>query len=523
MDAAGERPAAPKRLRRSTSQFLVGQRSLRVATASAPAAAAPCESALVLAGDGPPPGAPPSYSVLSQEVFGALPALSQEAPPVDVSADDLTRVQRQRAGVQRQQSLAFAAAAERKRAERREEAELVLNSSESVAIDLCLRTELRLSTSHDSFRWLWRLPMALRCPVARGAGPSAKHLREAVVQVCQECVPRLLADPDSAQRWMEKIAGCLTWHQLEGPRLPSGPPPPAGGAASEDASAWRKVEEWDEAFRSLETFLRQGLIPSFVVTADRFSVTVVGDGAGYAVNAAGGGVAPTREAPCAVLCPSNGELRAMLQENHVPFEVAEVEQHGDQMQEAGMDAGLNSEVLADLRGMRNEGHNVKHDNAHVATPASSALLFRGAWRVHAMLDVLRQHFLGSPVARAARESARLPRLAAPTPFANAAPCFAEVVSTQSLPGAAGCKAGGALHVAELRGCFFPGQSRRLLELLRVLLPSFSCELRPDRRHSTGINAFTKLGMRRIETVECDGREVDPDGNVDWNWAIKLGA
>ncbi|CAK0839472.1 unnamed protein product, partial [Prorocentrum cordatum] len=256
----------------------------------------------------------------------------------------------------------------------------------------------------------------------------------------------------------------------------------------------------------------------------RFSVTVVGDGAGCAVHAAGGSLAPTREAPCAVLCPSQGELRAMLQENHVPFEVAEVDQHGDKVPEAGSGAGpLNPEVLADLRGMRSEGHNVRHESSHAAAPASSALLFRGAWRTHALLDVLRQHFLGAPVTRAAREPARLPRLAAPTPFAHAVPCFAEVVSTQSLPGAASGRAGGALHVSALRGCFFPGQSRRLLELLRVLLPSFSCELRPDRRHAAGINAFTKLGMRRIDTVECDGRDVDPDGNVDWKWAIKLGA
>ncbi|CAK0802260.1 unnamed protein product, partial [Prorocentrum cordatum] len=165
-----------------------------------------------------PAGAPPGGSGLSQEVFGALPALSQEAPPVDVSAEDLSRLQRQQACVQRQQAAAVAAAAERRRAEKRENPEPVLNSPEAVAVDMCLRTELRLSTPHDSFRWLWRLPMALRCPVARGAGPAAAHLREAVVQVCQECVPRLLSDPDSAQRWMEKIAGCLTWHQLEGPR-----------------------------------------------------------------------------------------------------------------------------------------------------------------------------------------------------------------------------------------------------------------------------------------------------------------
>lgn len=81
---------------------------------------------------------------------------------------------------------------------------------------------------------------------------------------------------------------------------------------------------------------------------------------------------------------------------------------------------------------------------------------------------------------------------------------------------------GERHTAELSGWFFPGQVRRLAELLRVALPNFACELAAEPRHATGINAFTQLGMRRIAAVECVCAGTGPDGNAIWKWGFKFG-
>merc|ERR1712048_1325727 len=110
-----------------------------------------------------------------------------------------------------------------------------------------------------------------------------------------------------------------------------------------------------------------------------------------------------------------------------------------------------------------------------AMPASSTLWFEGAWRVHALLDVLRQHALGAPLSGARTAAPTLPRLIAPSPFAHATACSAEVVKTQSVPAVASGAPGGrqeteTRNVAELIGFFFPTQVRKLLELFRMLLP-----------------------------------------------------
>merc|ERR1740129_2358968 len=123
--------------------------------------------------------------------------------------------------------------------------------------------------------------------------------------------------------WMERITACLTWYQVEGPPVPA--PLAAAGPTAEERASRRRAEEWDEAFRSLEGLLRQGVVSSFCIISERFGVTVLGEGSGqWKHPKTGEWQRPTLSAPCAVLCPSVDELRKMLQQNHVPFEVAEL-------------------------------------------------------------------------------------------------------------------------------------------------------------------------------------------------------
>lgn len=245
----------------------------------------------------------------------------------------------------------------------------------------------------------------------------------------------------------------------------------------------------------------------------------------------------------------------MLQENHVPFEVAPYDVTCNSLGEgwgpaapaeaSALEADLQApstslvpatvtnvmrqlvraqstvaeddEIRSDLRELRRGGEKVATPGqVGNVTPASSALWFEGAWRVHALLDVLRQYFLKAPLASAARPPPRLPQLIAPAPFSHAATQWAEVLRTQTLQ----ITGQGGSHIAELGGFFFPGQVRRLLELLRVVLPSSSCSLSADPRHSTGLNAFTLLGLRRVEVVECE-QILGADGAI-WKWEFKLG-
>lgn len=263
---------------------------------------------------------------------------------------------------------------------------------------------------------------------------------------------------------------------------------------------------------------------------------------------------PTHAAPCAVLCPSVDELRRMLQENHVSFEVAEIasqedpalaselttEEKGQRIEheeENGKTqlavpfateppASSMEQIRSDLRELRRIGEKVvTPDEQSRITPLSSALWFEGAWRVHGLLDVLRQHFLAAPLPGAPPSAVRLPRLVAPTTFCHASVKSAEVLKTQTVKasGAPGMPGDKVQHSAELSGNLFPGQVRRLLELLRVLLPSFECNLVTDQRHCVGINAFTQLGMHHIEAVKCESAGTGLGGTVGWKWEFKLGA
>mmetsp|Transcript_135849 Transcript_135849/g.422016 ORF Transcript_135849/g.422016 Transcript_135849/m.422016 type:complete len:554 (-) Transcript_135849:52-1713(-) len=540
-------PAA-KRFRRSTSDLIREQRLRQQAQQAqqAAAAAAPTSEALVLAEEAaavPLQFADPISSQVDTQDF----RVADSALSFEVAAKSRIR------------QLEQALQQEKQDAVKPTEAEPVLTSSEDLASDLSIKTALKFATSHGTFRWLRRIPAVLRC---QPSGSTLGAAREAVLQVCKDCFPKLMKDPDKAVRWLERIAACLTWYRVEGPAVPT-TPATASGAGPEERAAWRRVEEWDEAYRGLEQLLRQGLLPAFRVQTDRFSVTVFGEGAGpWKCPRTGAPKRPSSSAPCAVLCPSADELRRMLQENHVSFEVAEIcgsstsstspaggrELKGRVSEEAparSQDAGdkaivaagaapahsLMEDIRSEMRELRRGGEKVvTPDEMDHVMPLSSALWFEGAWRVHALLDVLRQHFLGEPLPSAPVSPARLPRLLAPASFPHAAVQSAEVVRTQTVQGGsspAGAtvveKQAQAQHIAELSGCFFPSQVRRLSELMTVLLPSFSCSLTVEPRLCTGINAFTHLGMRHVESVEFECVDTGSGSAPCLKWDFKLAA
>merc|ERR1712187_165242 len=107
---------------------------------------------------------------------------------------------------------------------------------------------------------------------------------------------------------------------------------------------------------------------------------------------------------------------------------------------------------------------------------------------------------------------------APAPFSHATASTAEVIRTQTLAN----PNGGSNHIAELSGIFFPRQVRHLVEVLRVLLPRFSCDLVPDAQHSVGVNAFTQLGMQRLEAIECERTHNPKEPAPGWKWKFKVG-
>lgn len=386
---------------------------------------------------------------------------------------------------------------------------IILDSSEDLFLDLSVKTALRLSTPHESFKWLRRLPPCLRCQQPRVSDASRCAMEDAVADVCRSSLPMLLEDTEKAVRWMERIAACCSWYELAGPSIPTVPRTTEG---SDERAAWRRVDQWDESYRSLEVLLRQGLIPGFVLAGDRFSVTVLGE--------SGKRLRPGTESEMfAVLCPSQDEIRVMLQENHVEFEVAPcgAVPSGTGIvatTEATRSLSRRPSDIKDLVALRRDGEKVKTPDAvEVAgVPMSSALWFEGSWRVHALLDVLRQSFLAAPLT-AAPSQPRLPRLVSPHPFVNAVANTAEV-KTQTLTN--------GQHTAELTGMFFPQQVQGLLKLLRVFLQTFSCQLTPEPRHSVGINSFTKLGMQQVESVDC-ASVADTNGTTFWKWGFKLGS
>eukprot|EP00933_Yihiella_yeosuensis_P027651 TRINITY_DN21551_c0_g2_i1.p1 TRINITY_DN21551_c0_g2~~TRINITY_DN21551_c0_g2_i1.p1 ORF type:complete len:594 (-),score=129.96 TRINITY_DN21551_c0_g2_i1:132-1841(-) len=455
-----------------------------------------------------------------------------------------------------------------------------LTSSEDIASDLTLRRALKVATPHSSLKWLRRIPAALRCQSLRSQDLSKGHVRDAALQLCETSLPNLLSDPDKAVAWLARIAACLSWHEVDGPPLPASFERPverdsSSHLASADAAkralqqeARRKVEDWDEAYRSLWLLLRQGTIPSYAIVADRFSLMVFGEGSGsWTSPSTGEPVKPSQAEPCAVLWPSSYQLRSLLQANHVHFEmmIADVAQEAPATTSSsspkavddgalvavssfggsalvvpgGVDGAADemTTAVAELRALRRDGETVTapEDAAgSLSIPSSSALFFKGKWRVHALIDVLRRYLLGHPLPGAEKTPNKLPVLLAPGPFVNAAAKSAEVVKTQTVSAAsasaqsgagvndAGTGTGGTgdIHCsAELNGVFFPSQVRRLMELLRVLLPSFSCEFPNAPKHGVGTNVFTQLGARRIEAVSCEGT-----GNPSkWKWDFRVGS
>lgn len=426
---------------------------------------------------------------------------------------------------------------------------------DDLAKDISVKTNLRLTTSHVSFKWLQRLPLSLRSqPVA--ARCSA---RDEVLDLCRECLPDLQGDPDKAVRWMDQIVGALSWSELEGPVRPGEPRKyPQSSMAEGHRAAWKRVDDWDEAFRCLEVMLRQGLISTFVIEDKWFTVTVLGEGAGdcAAAHMSGATQRPTKRTPIAVMCPSQDDVRKMLQRHHAAFKVAgttkpcngpplasepEPDPPADEASTqlvAAAPSSLalaparslkrhHSESVAELVELRKMGEKVlTEEEQRKEGPQNSALFFEGAWRVHAVLDVLRQHFLAAPLSGSPTPANLLPRLSAPAPFCHASARFAEVTRTHTANVQA---ADGAppqrTHVAELSGRFFPSSVRSLLSNLRVPLPSFECQLSSDAPHCAGANAFTPLGMRRVVAVKCERSRSDKcaAGAPSWRWEFSLGA
>lgn len=417
-----------------------------------------------------------------------------------------------------------------------------LSSSEDIVADLMVQSQLRLATPHASLRWLRRLPTALRCHSLRSQDMKGP-VRDSAIELCQGSLPQLLANPDKAAAWLARIAACLSWYEAEGPlRVAQGSSTASMGSSSLPADAAEKevqqrIDEWDESFRSQWLLLRQGMLPCFTLLADRFSVSVFGEGSGPWTSSIGGQACrPSQAEPCAVLWPSSFELRALLQANHVAFEMAPAFESPDTSaaeeslalvaQDNELERGSATEDVArmDVRALRKDGEKARlpEDQAGQGGMLCTALFFQGTRRVHALIDVLRQHFLAQPIfPTRPQPPMRLPLLLAPAPFANAKVKSADVLKTlSSVADAAGNSQ--TQFTAELQGRFFPSQLRRLLELFRVLLPSFSCDFTAPPRNGASANAFTQLRGRRIESVSCESVNASPDRPASWKWNFRIG-
>lgn len=403
-----------------------------------------------------------------------------------------------------------------------------LSSSQDLLSDQTVHYTLRLSTSCMSWKWLRRLPTALLCQ--RDKKDLSDPVRAAALEACRANLPCLLADESKALAWLSAIAASLSWYELEGPTRTSG------------QDEVQDVQEWDKAYGSLWLLLQQGALPSFSIEAERFSVLVFGEGAETWTSPADGQqTKPTRAEPFAILWPSSRELRSMLQENRVYFDVAPPALHqqastaelpkssaGDSgcaggssavvpLVEGGTSAenGVPQATRQDLLELRRDGERAKTpgDGEH-DFKNKTALRFQGSWRVHLLLNALRQHFLGHPMASAVKMPQKLPKLLAPASFANSAVKSAQVDRAAHHP--AGNETGGGEFFAELRGRWFPSQTRKFLELLRVIVPKFSCTFTSPLRHGPGSNAFTQLGQRRIAAVRSE-----KDSSGTWKWLFDV--
>eukprot|EP00930_Biecheleria_cincta_P055195 TRINITY_DN41543_c0_g1_i1.p1 TRINITY_DN41543_c0_g1~~TRINITY_DN41543_c0_g1_i1.p1 ORF type:complete len:523 (-),score=80.21 TRINITY_DN41543_c0_g1_i1:86-1654(-) len=416
-----------------------------------------------------------------------------------------------------------------------------LTSSEDIVADLMVQSRLRLATPHASLRWLRRLPTALRCHSLRSQDIKGP-VRDAAIELCQGNLPQLLANPDKAAAWLARIAACLSWYEADGPpRVIQGSSTANTGHSSLPADAAGKVaqqriDEWDESFRSQWLLLRQGMLPCFSLLAERFSLSVFGEGSGpWTSSISGEACKPSQAEPCAVLWPSSYELRTLLQVNHVPFEMAPASalpqiNAGEEslaivaQDKKEEDVARAEDVARDVRELRRDGEKARlpEDGPGQGGVLCTALLFQGTRRVHALIDVLRQHFLGQPIfPLRPTPPQQLPLLLAPAPFANAKVKSADVLKTLTcLAEASGNSQ--TLFTAELQGRFFPMQLRRLLELFRVLLPSFSCDFTAPPRHGASANVFTQLRGRRIESVSCESVAASPDRPANWKWDFRIG-
>mmetsp|Transcript_52024 Transcript_52024/g.123868 ORF Transcript_52024/g.123868 Transcript_52024/m.123868 type:complete len:543 (+) Transcript_52024:107-1735(+) len=437
------------------------------------------------------------------------------------------------------------------------ETDVLLLSNEDITLDLTLKASMKLSSPNVSMQWLRSIPPALWAGKHADAAPElerSKALQKAVAAVCERTLTQMAGEPVKAAKWMTRISSCLSWHEVDGLALPPAPKVPTEDKTSEVKAQRRQVSEWDQAYRGLQALLRQGLVNSYAIVSERFSVFVLGEGTGPVKRTAEGEpkLKPTSGEPCAILCPSQDEIRRLLQDNHVDFEIAPMlaseaaaaASSGPvrRLRRVATGASANSDtdsmalvpqlddlmpadlaaeaVTESLSELRRDGEKVVFmDNgssgAGAVTSRSSALLFEGSRRVHALLDVLRQLFLGGPLYSLPAGRPKLPRLLAPGPFRNSKQHSADVVvRTQTVNGQ-------KLHTAELQGVFFPKQVKLFLELLRVAMHSYACDLAVEERHSAGINAFCDLGSRCIARIECASCGKAADGTAAWGWKFVL--
>eukprot|EP00931_Biecheleriopsis_adriatica_P106091 TRINITY_DN80601_c0_g1_i1.p1 TRINITY_DN80601_c0_g1~~TRINITY_DN80601_c0_g1_i1.p1 ORF type:complete len:529 (+),score=115.01 TRINITY_DN80601_c0_g1_i1:53-1639(+) len=496
---------------------------------------------------GAPPPAPDLSSHVEEQGLVLRPAfnesLGEEYSGADAIDDkkfysDLQSVQRANAQARQEEDAML-----RKAQEPPEQSAPCLVSAEDIVSDLTVQEGVRLATSHASLRWLRRLPTALRCQSLRGdLCLSEGPVRDAALGLCESSIPQLLSEPDKAVSWLARVSSCLSWYEAEGPPRPLTSRPPGSNLSPSEREAQRRVEEWDEAYRSLGNLLRQGMLPCFSVVAERFSLNVFGEGAGrWTSSLTGQRLSPSQAEPCAVLWPSSYELRTFLQENHVHFVMASADtlMRGRRAEPSSTKEGAlvpvssdgpaiaEVDVRADIRELRRDGENAlaPEDLADHNQPSCTALWFQGSHRVHSLLDLLRQYFVCEQLLLACpKPYSRLPLLLAPAVFANATVKSAEVVKTWNVPAAAGTTTEGSAaktqSMAELHGRFFPLQLKRFLELLRVLCPAFSCDLTTPQRHA-GANAFTQLGLRRIVGVSCESTGASPGTPAGWKWDFRL--
>lgn len=525
MDNNGVAPPA-KKPRRGVSDFL---RSIRTEQASQPQSR-------------PVSGEPAASEALVEASRAPSFAVDSLADSFQEAAVDTTReleITRQAVLQARQAHFEHLARQEREDPSRYDP---TLSSSQDIVADLMVQSQLRLATPHASLRWLRRLPTALRCRSLKSQDMNGP-VRDSAVELCQASLPKLLADPDKAAAWLARIAACLSWYEAEGPlRVAQGSNTASMGSSSLPADAaekevQRRIDEWDESFRSQWLLLRQGMLPCFTLLADRFSVSVFGEGSGpWTSSISGQECRPSQTEPCAVLWPSSYELRELLQANHVAFEMAPAFEspetnageasHALVVQDKELERGFATEDVArmDVRALRKDGEKAlfPEDQAGHGGVLCTALFFQGTRRVHALMDVLRQHFLAQPVFPIRPQPpVRLPLLLAPAPFANAKVKSADVLKTlSSVADAAGNSQ--TQFTAELQGHFFPSQLRRLLELFRVPFPSFSCDFTAPPRNGASANAFTQLRGRRIESVSCESVNASSDGPASWKWDFRIG-